>query len=1101
GRSGQTTSGGGAGLVGTSLLYQSLGSLIGSRILPFADSFTFDPGLLDTGIGAGPKVTFEKRVSNSVRVLVVYNLDSHESREVVEWSVTRDWTLQLTRDDSSNEYRIDARFRRRYEGHWTWGSQGRGQYASFLSLRPAGAPALPAPPPPPPTTNVQPHALEGQAIARIDLRADARFDTAPMNQYVTLKIGQPVTIRELQSSIKNLFATGNFRDVRVDVRPADGGALVTFSLFLQYRVGPVHFDGLKGGDRARAQREVTVHSGDVFSLDAVDDSAQAIQTELNHLGFLEAVVDPETNFHRDTSIADIAFHVTTGPRAEIANVLIEGDTRPFTTDALTKRMKRGVGRTYRLLDARADADRIKNFLLNRNYRRADADYLGHTYDPATHKVTLRYRASVGPIVKVEVEGVDRRAVRKWLPFRKNQEYSADTIDRAADDIVKGLQERGYYHAAVDTEGRLAGDTWITTFHVSPGIRYRLANVDFAGNNEISDKKLHGLVATSTSGGVSRLIATLFRRPTGVTRQQLSDDRDAIESYYRLQGFSEATVATPLVRTNDQNATMSVEFPITEGPETLLAEVHVEGNEKYKTGDLPKLLLKVGDPLDPTIEREDLVALQTFYAEKGYAEVQVVPRVEISDDKKSAKLAYVVAEGPKVKVDEVIVRGNTYTDSEVVLRTADIEKGDPFSYARILEAQRDLYRIGIFQRVDVQPEQTGTTVGDRDVVIQVEEGKNLTVTGALGLRRQQIGNDQVTEPRVAAAIAHRNLFGTGRYLGLETVFSREEREAFLTFREPFVGRWNVPIQVTAFQTDDKTRPGTHIQQRGLFVEASKVARLRTRWSARYEYKLSKCKKETVDDICSLVEQGLPVADLDRSLLNIQISSVTPTFFWDTRDDIVDPHRGFFTSASVEYAFPFIRADANFTKEFVQGAYYYAISPRNVVALSGRVGLIQPLGMDEKGLPLAVPLSERFTAGGDTSHRGFPLDLLGTLCLDEKDFKDGKCEPTLFRTSGDEVLPLGGNGLLILNAEYRFPIFGTLGGAFFADAGNVYAGSTIDLDRLRYGLGFGLRYLSPVGPLRFDIGWPLQRRVTKVDEFGNPTERERAFSYFITLGYAF
>jgi outer membrane protein assembly complex protein YaeT len=450
---------------------------------------------------------------------------------------------------------------------------------------------------------------------------------------------------------------------------------------------------------------------------------------------------------------------------------------------------------------------------------------------------------------------------------------------------------------------------------------------------------------------------------------------------------------------------------------------------------------------------------------------------------------VIAEGPRVSVDEVIVRGNTYTKDDVILRKSNLDPGDPFSYTSVLEAQRELYRLGIFQRVEIQPEQTGTSVADRDVVISVEEGKNLTLSGAVGLRvtRAQESDSGRVHERLALAAAHRNLFGTGRYLGLETVFSRDEQEAFLTYREPFISRFDVPMQVQLYQADDKTRSATHILQRGAKIELTKIARSRTRWSLSYEYKISQCIIEAPDDICATISRGEPVEGLDRSLLDIQISSIAPTFFWDTRDDIIDPHRGFFTSAAIEYAFPFVRAKANFMKEYVQGAYYIPLSARTVVALSGRVGLIQPLGDTDD---VDVPLSERFTAGGENTHRAFPLDLLGNLCVDEDEGPD--CQPTLLQRGKDApILPLGGSGLLLFNAEYRFPIFSSVGGAVFVDAGNVYRSTRmIRFNDLRYGAGLGIRYLSPVGPLRVDIGFPFKRR-----------SYDRAFSYFITLGYAF
>jgi len=1019
----------------------------------------------------------------------VYNLENQQSRQVVEWQVNPTWTLQLTRDET-DEYRLDARFRRRYEAYWSFGRDEKREAVGFSPPLGGLKPAAPQ------VTTVNTRAADERPIAEIRFVADAGFDTNVVTQEVTLKAGQPVSIRELQSSIKNLFATDNFRDIRVDAAPSDAGIVLTFSLYLHYRIHEIDLEGVTRGDRVRAQRQLTVRRGEILSLDAVDDSAAEIQEMLHENGYLEATVDPETNFDRARNAADVTFHITTGPKAQVARVILDGNLTPFTNEQLIDRMKRKPGKSFHLIEAREDAGRMKNFLVRRDYRRADVDLLGHEYDPATHSVTLRYRVAVGPIVKVAVTGVSRGAVRRWLPFARNQEYSEDAIDQAADHIIEGLQGRGHYLATVDTESNLENNIWTTTFIVNPGARYRLAEVKFSGNQKVDEDELQDVVQTSPGGGFRRLVQALFRRPTGVTRSQLSDDRDAIESHYRLQGFSQVTVGEPEVEPR-ADGTMTVDFAIVEGPQTLLSDVHIEGNEKIGAKKLPDPQLEAGAPLNPQLLHDDVVALQTFYANRGHVEVQVAPRVEVSDDKTSATVAYVVAEGPRVEVDEVIVRGNTYTNREVVLRKADVEPGDPFSYSSMLEAQRELYRLGIFQRVEVQPQQTDTTVSDRDVVISVEEGRNLTLTGSIGLRAergQDPGSGTTIHERIALAAAHRNLFGTGRYLGIEAIYGgREEQEAFVTYREPFLSRYNVPLQLQIFQSDDSTRFGTRIQQRGLSIEAAKIARLQTRWSARYEYKISSCEG---GEICAKLQANEPVETLDPELRTIQISSITPTFFWDHRDDIIDPHRGFFASASVEYAFPLFSASAGFWKEFVQGAFYLPLTDRTVVALSGRIGFIQPFAnkFDEdlgEFVLAPVPLSERFFAGGETTHRGFALDRLGTLCINEDESPILGCEATLVRDETTKrILPLGGNALLLFNAEYRFPIFSTLGGAAFVDVGNVYKGSRIRFDDLRYGAGFGLRYLSPVGPLRIDVAMPFDKRWY-----------EDSIQYFITLGYAF
>src|SRR5438445_25719 len=400
-------------------------------------------------------------------------------------------------------------------------------------------------------------------VTAISFTADSKFDTTVLGQYVSQRVGEPLSTRELQSSIKSLFDTGDFRDIRVDSKPTDGGVALTFSLFVNYRVAEVKFDGLSGADRDRATSELTLHVEDVLSLNAVDLGSVAVQSFLNRSGYLEATVDPETTFLRDQSRASVILHVTKGPRATVGTVLLEGNVAPFTAQELIAKMRRGPGKTLQVNDARLDADRIRNFLVRRNFRKADIHFLNYTYNKDTRQVVLRYRAITGPIVQVEVAGVPKRDVKGLIPFRKNQSYSEDAIKTASNDIVKNYQSRGYFNAAADAEEKLTGNVWLITFHVNPEMHYQLTAVTFSGNQKITDKQLAAVVTTSVSGGFRSLLSTILRRPTGVTRAQISSDRDAIESFYRLNGFSDVQVATPVVKTN-LGGTMTIDFPIVEG---------------------------------------------------------------------------------------------------------------------------------------------------------------------------------------------------------------------------------------------------------------------------------------------------------------------------------------------------------------------------------------------------------------------------------------------------------------------------------------------------------------------------------------------------------
>lgn len=1058
------------GAAGGSLLLQTVGGLIGSRIFPFADAFRFDVGALAE---PDPKATFEKRVSDDVRAIVIVFLNSQENIEIVEWQVTPDWMLQFVRDSKlESDFLIDsvdARFRRRYAGHWF----SRKEDDVVRPVSSADATPLPPPTVTPDTPAIVPltTTLERPIVASIEFAADSAVNQERLGELVAgIRVGEPLTISDLQSSIKALYGTGEFGDIQVDASPAGEGAVaLRFLLFVRYRIGSIAFQRLPLG-QARVEDRLAIRIGDTLSLNAIERSAAEIVSELQRRGWVEAVVDPEVEYLRAENRANVILHVTAGPRALVAAVEFEGSIAPFTPEDLIDEMRLEVGQPFNGNEARRDAERIASFLVEEGHRRAVVRYLERVYDEASETVRLRYRVDAGPPVRVEVEGIGRRAVRRLLPLRGDEPYTGDAVERARDEIRRLLQLRGFHFAEVDVDERMVGEEYVVTYRVDAGPRYELASVEFEGNEILEDDRLRDAVTTAPAGGFRTFLQNLFRRPGGVNSETLAEDVVSLETLYRVEGFASATIGRPAVTVVAEDQ-IQVLFPIVEGPRTMVTEVRLEGVERFEPKRLPELSLEAGEPLDPLMVFADLLALRIFYAERGHVEVQISPRYDLTDDRTGAVVTYAVAEGPSAEIKDVVIRGNTFTETEVIDRQAKIEKGEPFSYMTLLAAQRELYRLGIFQRVEVEAAESAASAGDRTVVIEVEEGRALSIGGSVGYSGERGAG-------ASFSLSHRNLLGTARFLGLEArKFEREER-FLLSYREPFIGEWDIPVQVTAFRSEEE-RSGRHFERLGTFVEASRVLGETVRWSTRYEYRRVDCE-ELIDARVPCGDPSSPIEERE-----VSISSVTPNVFWDRRDDPLNPFRGMFASASLEYAFPLFAAQTTFLKGFTQGAWYRPLSERSTLAVSARIGLTEKL--DSTGPGSVVPFPERFTAGGESSHRAFDLDELGILCLDG----DAECQPTLIRTEDGRIYPLGGNALVLANAEYRFPIFGSLQGAVFVDAGNVWREiDLVDFSEMRYGAGIGVRYLTPVGPIRLDLGWKLDRK-----------PGEEPYANFLTIGFAY
>jgi outer membrane protein insertion porin family len=301
----------------------------------------------------------------------------------------------------------------------------------------------------------------------------------------------------------------------------------------------------------------------------------------------------------------------------------------------------------------------------------------------------------------------------------------------------------------------------------------------------------------------------------------------------------------------------------------------------------------------------------------------------------------------------------------------------------------------------------------------------------------------------------------------------------------LGPWRVPVTYSLFAVEEE-KESFDSKRRGSQLEGH-FRRSASRVGLLYTYKI-------VDVI---EREGVPLFELgiDRNLQKAEISSLTPSLLLDYRDDPLVPTRGWTLNLQSEFAFPFLSADAEYLKLFGQSTYHKALGGFGVLASSFRLGAIEPIDSEAGDVESLVPISEQFFAGGRTTHRAYRRDLLGirgeTILV---------CQPRA-ATCGDDVpagespddyLPVavGGNGLLLFNIDYRFPLAGPLGGTVFVDAGNIWA-EWRDLDPagIKVGAGVGLRYLSPIGPLRLEVGWKLDREEGESPSvvflsFGNP-----------------
>jgi outer membrane protein insertion porin family len=439
---------------------------------------------------------------------------------------------------------------------------------------------------------------------------------------------------------------------------------------------------------------------------------------------------------------------------------------------------------------------------------------------------------------------------------------------------------------------------------------------------------------------------------------------------------------------------------------------------------------------------------------------------------------------------------------------------------MLDVQRELSRTGVFQKVEVRPGLPDPTTPERNIQIDVTEARPLSLLYGLGYQYDDTTGDQ--SPLLILGLSYNNLFGTLRSISLESRFAplTKQGRVFLNYRDPFLLGFDLPLTATVFYAREPIS-NIDIRRRGAFLEGNKQVSPRVRIGSRLEYQRINVGSQSPLDL----EKIQP---FDR---NISETTIGVNTLYDARDEIIDPHRGVFVNSFLKYAFPVsaLSADARYLKGYAQVSAYQKVLG-GVLAVSARAGAIHAPGScaGESSALSCLPIAERFFSGGRTSNRGFDTNFEGVpgqtvdySVIEQAADKPGKgsCsfDPNFDCDKGPRLI--GGSATAGWNAEWRFPILGGLGGTLFYDATQVWLDDRVrwrleGADGLRQSVGVGIRYLTPVGPIRLEYGRVLRPRSFdvpllrfdpesgRISDTGQTIRRkEPASQLFVSIGYPF
>ncbi|HEY3347680.1 MAG TPA: outer membrane protein assembly factor BamA, partial [Nitrospirota bacterium] len=733
----------------------------------------------------------------------------------------------------------------------------------------------------------------------------------------------------------------------------------------------------------------------------------------------------------------------------VKDVLITG-TPTLPVENLLKKLSVKKGKILRRENLDDSVSALSEFFLARDFVKVEVDEPVIEYKDELATVTFKIVS--GPKLEVNFTGngsISSRKLKKVLTFWEDKDLSDENISENLDKLSEYYQNEGYFFASVTsrTEESLDPPVASVTFLVKEGPKVKLDKVELDGNREVTDKELLAIMELNEK--------PIFGSRK-VTTGAIERDIDRIKTFYQTKGFLKTEVSARDISFSKDSRHAVVAIDIIEGPKTLVSEVGITGNKALQTKDIMAVLKEnKGSPADPQQQKEDQDAVLNLYSQHGFIRATIDTEREFSEDGKSVKLVYKINEGMKLTVGRIVIRGLEDTKSIVIRRELLVAAGDPLDYEKLLRSQQKIYKLGFFSQVRIQPVEPEKVEPVKDLVVNLRE-KN---AGAVEFG---LGYGDYDGVRGFGEVSYRNLFGMGHRISARSDVSQRETKYLVSYRWPwFLGR-KLDFHASLV-TLDSQKPNYHINDKISLVGLDKTFGEHITTTFAYQFERIKFGN---------VRSGAVLAPEDRKKANI--GSLSPSAIIDYRDNPFNPTRGSVQAVILKYASKYLGSTVDFVKLTAQSSHYFPVYKGIVLGVSGRGGIV---GYTKQ--KFEIPISERFFLGGASSLRGFKFENVSPR--------------------GRDNSLLGGDSMLLVNTELRFPLPYDFGLVTFLDAGNAWllnkevsvanfkqTGSS----GLRYGAGVGLRYNTPVGPIRLDYGFNL-----------NPLPGESRAVLHFTIGQAF
>lgn len=860
------------------------------------------------------------------------------------------------------------------------------------------------------------------AIVAIEIQDDGR--AKEIRGVLPFKEGDPYDPAKLEQAASYLKKWGRFREASVTTRQVPGGVAVVIAVKEGTIISGIDIRRTYPYLSTRIRRLVTVHSGDLYDEEAARSQAEKIASFYRRQGYDETEVTFTSRFNEKKNTVDLTYRVDVGTRYRIGKITVNGNT-VFPPGYFNSQINPLL--LYRPTRMRKSLDSIRKDYQDKGYLGARVRLTDLGKDAAARTVNPVIDIREGKRVTVLFKG-NRRVLagnlKKVMPMFTDGGTSRYEIEASAKAILDYYRKRGFQEAAVTFEREEPENpedpALLVRFVIQEGPQTRVKTVDIQGNREIKDRKIKKKLLTKENTIFEkgyyqpRTVVEDFSRIPAVMADRGALDAKAIDHETELNRFHDKALVT---------------FTVDEGPVVRLEDILFEGNERISSRRLTRRLkFDPGDPVSPSKIEAGKEALTVFYANHGFPYAAVVPDLQRQGEGGDrATLTYRIQEGTETKIGEVLVVGNERTDKKAVLRAMRIRPGKTFSYEKILESESHLRRSGAFRSVTIQT--IGLTEREPVVhlVVKVEEYRKILMDFGVSYDTDNSFTGELS-------LSHINLGGTIRRANLRLIGGRDIQKGELLFKDSFFVGYPFEASFNVFLERD-LKPGFKTVEGGGALGFLREFTPRMTFLGRFEL-IRTFFSDVVDDT------GIEEEDHTTSKFSF-------SFNYDKRDSFADPSKGFVALAGIDISTKLIASTFNFFQPKGLIAHYLPLGNRTTLINFVHAEGIKVLGAD------ALTRDERLFLGGDYSVRGFDQDSVG---------------PT-----GADGRPAGGQLLLAATTELQTRLFNNFKLAFFLDHGSITNDfSDVSLDSFRHSAGFGLRYVTPVGPLRLDYGFKLDKK---------------------------